>query len=168
MEQKRVQLKSIKFSESLSEETNAFTANIYFDGKKIGYCKNSGQGGETEVHSFPESREKFIECEKFCKTLPPITYGKDLTLPSNVYHIVDELFEEWLEIKSKKKLLKDCENGVCYGSSNLYRIVKWSGYNIKTLLEHPQGKQTLKKTIKEIKDQGNTILNTNLPIEVMG
>ena len=47
-----IQLKSIKFSEHLSEETNAFTANLYVDGKKIGYCRNDGRGGNTLVQPY--------------------------------------------------------------------------------------------------------------------
>lgn len=43
------QLKSVKYSRSLSEETSAFTANIWVDGKKAGYAKNGGFGGPTDV-----------------------------------------------------------------------------------------------------------------------
>jgi len=38
----KVELKNVKFSEHMSEETNAFTADVYVDGKKCGYAKNDG------------------------------------------------------------------------------------------------------------------------------
>lgn len=40
-----ITLKSIKHNKSFSEETLCFTANIYFNGKKIGAIKNGGFGG---------------------------------------------------------------------------------------------------------------------------
>jgi hypothetical protein len=45
-----VSLKSIKHARQLSEETNAFTANVYIDGKKAGHAKNEGFGGSTNVY----------------------------------------------------------------------------------------------------------------------
>lgn len=43
----KIELKKIHFSEQLSEETHAFTANIYINGTHAGYAKNNGRGGAT-------------------------------------------------------------------------------------------------------------------------
>jgi hypothetical protein len=38
------ELKNIQVAEFLSEETTAFAADVYIDGKKVGYCSNNGHG----------------------------------------------------------------------------------------------------------------------------
>lgn len=43
-------LKAIKISKNMSEETLAFTANVYLNNRKIGSCKNEGMGGPTNVY----------------------------------------------------------------------------------------------------------------------
>ena len=40
-----IELKRLKIAQSLSEETLAFTADIYLDGKKVGDVSNRGNGG---------------------------------------------------------------------------------------------------------------------------
>lgn len=44
-----ITLKSIKISRSMSEETLAYTANVFLNNKKIGYASNDGNGGSTHV-----------------------------------------------------------------------------------------------------------------------
>lgn len=50
----KVELKKVQFSERMSEETYCFSADIYFNGKNIGYCENRGHGGSTDVHCNPK------------------------------------------------------------------------------------------------------------------
>lgn len=45
-----ITFKSFKHHKSLSEETNAFTAKVYFEGRYIGDAKDTGQGGEVDFH----------------------------------------------------------------------------------------------------------------------
>ena len=54
-----LQLKNVHFSERLSQETNAFAADVFFNGKKVGYAENSGHGGCTNVGAYPEKRDEF-------------------------------------------------------------------------------------------------------------
>lgn len=42
-------LRSIKIAKHLSEETTAFTATVYIDGKKAGFARNDGRGGSNFV-----------------------------------------------------------------------------------------------------------------------
>lgn len=46
----KVQLKRLQVHARLSEETTAFTADVWIDDKRAGYAKNDGHGGETFVH----------------------------------------------------------------------------------------------------------------------
>lgn len=41
----QLELKSIRHSPSLSSDSEAFTANLYVNGKKAGYAKDDGNGG---------------------------------------------------------------------------------------------------------------------------
>lgn len=38
------ELRNVQVAEFLSEETTAFSADIFVDGQRIGYCTNSGKG----------------------------------------------------------------------------------------------------------------------------
>jgi len=49
-----ITLKSIKVHHGLSQETHAYTATIYVDGKRFGTVENAGHGGCYKVH--PDSR----------------------------------------------------------------------------------------------------------------
>ena len=44
-----IELKNVKIAQYLSEETTAFAASIYVDGKKAGTAKNDGHGGPNFV-----------------------------------------------------------------------------------------------------------------------
>lgn len=118
----KIELKNVKFSEHLSEETNAFTANLYVNGKKCGYVRNDGCGGDTMVQNYDgTTRNLFHECEEYCKTLPPRTYkfnGKTHEYPANIENFVDDLFEDWLKQKELKKLEKKMVDSLLWGVPN--------------------------------------------------
>tara|TARA_Y100000310_G_scaffold186462_1_gene186626 strand:- start:883 stop:1344 length:462 start_codon:yes stop_codon:yes gene_type:complete len=44
-----ITLKNVKIYAGLSEETIAFNASVYIDGKKVGDAKNNGHGGANDV-----------------------------------------------------------------------------------------------------------------------
>jgi hypothetical protein len=161
-----LQLKRVEFSERLSQETNAFAADVWFRGKKVGYAQNDGHGGCTYVHSYgPETHEAFHEAEKYAESLPDIVYegrGKfdDLTIKSNLEQQVDRLFQDWLEAKELKI---NSNKGVFYEQPNGgRRILAWKGHTIAKMKKHPMGVMTIKEAVKKLKKEGNKILNTNL------
>jgi len=45
----KIALKNIKVAKHLSEETLAFTATVYLNGKRVGIAQNSGHGGANTV-----------------------------------------------------------------------------------------------------------------------
>jgi len=47
----KLELKAIKYSESLSRETYAFTAKLYVNGKKYADVENNGGGGPNLIHT---------------------------------------------------------------------------------------------------------------------
>ena len=59
----KIELKKLKVAEHLSEETTAYSADVYVNGKCIGYAQNNGQGGETDIRChFPADSSERILC----------------------------------------------------------------------------------------------------------
>jgi len=161
----KIELKNVKFSEHMSEETNAFTADVFVNGKKCGYAKNDGCGGSTNVQSFPETRDLFKQAEDYCKTLPDTVHEvegmKPFVMKSDLESVVDELFETWLNNKELKKLEKKMENHIMWGKpkGSSYVQVKF----LKPLNQIDKGilQSMINKYKKEFKE-GEKFLNTNL------
>lgn len=62
----KIQLKSLKVANHLSEETLAFSATLYVNGKSIGRVKNSGHGGCNEYDNWP-TKEMRDAASEWCK-----------------------------------------------------------------------------------------------------
>jgi hypothetical protein len=165
----KIELKNVKFYESLSEETNCFTADIFFEGKKLGYCKNEGNGGNTDYNLYDYNKIDILKkIEKHFLSLPKkvIKYN-DTTfeIESNFENHIDELFENWLKVREQKKISKGFSKGICYSKNgNIYIIeYKSNGKNvpIEYVMKSEQGKATIKNKVNELKGLGYSILNTN-------
>ena len=159
-----VLLKNIKFSEALSEETNAFTANLYYKGRKCGYVKNEGHGGNTLVQSYPETKKIFENCVEYCNSLPPYTYdfnGREITFNQDIELVVDNLFEEWLRNKERKRMEKRMKTCLIWGIPNGSH---YKSVNFKKPL-NTIDREVLQSYInryKESFEDGEVYLNTNL------
>jgi hypothetical protein len=160
--EKKVELKKVKYYEKMSEETSCFTADIYFNGKKVGLCKNSGNGGETYVYQNLTNQDGYKQFLSYCRSL-----GK------NSVDMCDELFDKYMERryaeKLEKKLKRDQQKGIVYCESsiitNKYNIYYWRN---KTLLEVIEKRPDLvKDMIEKLRSEGNSIFNTNIPKELM-
>jgi len=157
----KIELKQIKFSEAMSEETNAFTANLYINGRKVGYCKNTGQGGCTDYNSdSPALRPIIAEAETYCKALPNIDYG-DFNIKNNLEHVIDQCLEAWLEAKEAKKFERKMLKAIMVG---IPKAGQYGIYNFKIPLSAIPLTQ-LQASIERIKaklEPNEIILNTNL------
>ena len=157
----KIELKSIKFSEALSEETNAFTANLYINGKLAGYCKNQGHGGCTDYYGIEKHSSDIIkEAEAYCKAQPDIDFGT-FTVPNNLEHTIDLLLEDWLKAKEAKKLERKMKTCVLVGIPD---NPNYGVYNFKRPLSSlpvPQLQASIGR-IKAKLHEGEVILNTNL------
>ena len=157
----KIELKSIRFSEAMSEETNAFTANLYVNGKLAGYCKNTGQGGCTDYYGIEKASSDIIkEAEAYCESLPDIDYGT-FTIKNNLEHTIDQLLEDWLKAKETKKLERKMKTCILVGIPN---DSSYGVYNFKQPLSNVK-LVLLQDSIKRIKNnlhKGEVILNTNL------
>lgn len=162
----KVELRSIKVYDQMSEETTAFTAEIYVDGKKIGYTKNEGHGGCTDAYPYPEHHSKFNELCSYLESQPDIVYPEDeypeLSLKCNLEHWIDFQISEYLKERENKKLIKHCETAICYKVIGGYARVSWGKYTIKELLNGTVGRETIQKKVNELKSKGFEVLNKNL------
>jgi hypothetical protein len=164
----KIELKNIKFSEALSQETNAFVADIYVNGQKVAYAKSDGNGGSTFYQSYQGKQTMVNEVEKYCLSLPSINnYGFEIKM--DLEFKINLLFEEWLkekeQIKFNKKLEKDSLKGICIKTDNGYSLINWKGQTIETMINHPQGIIIIKNKLKELIKDGKEILNKNIPKE---
>jgi hypothetical protein len=158
----KIELKKISFSERNSEETNCFAADLYIDGKKIGYCKNSGQGGCTEYQGYTKADNKLIEkAEAYCKTLPKVKYG-NMEWEQSLEGVIDEIVDNYLKAKEEAKRIKIYDRAICYGvpNGNSYRMASWKNRTLAQI-----DKINLQRVYNDVKSKlgkGEVILNTNL------
>lgn len=163
----KFELKTIKFIEEMSEETNCFYAKLYINKKFVADVRNDGQGGCTWVQGFDkESIERLAEAEKYLSQQPKkkcdvYDYEYFRTIESEV----DDLFAEWLNIQETKKLQKKMEKGILYGNKYAYTIISWN-VPLKAMLMTDKGKEIIRNKIIQLRVEQQTILNTNIPQEL--
>lgn len=160
----RIKLKNVKYSARFSEETYAFQADIFFDNKKIGFASNRGVGGSTDCNLWDgeaKTKEAFKNMEEYCNSLGIEGYGNKLEW------VVDDLFQNWLTNQSIKR---DEKKGVLYGDTTKYTIQTFisNGKRISMadLIKKEEGIKLLKNFCSKIKEEGHTVLNTNLPFSI--
>lgn len=175
----KIELKKIAFYERMSEETNAFTADIYVNGVKTGYAKNDGRGGCTWYHAFEGKENLLKEAEAYAKTLPPIPYDfgdRKTTIEVDLEFLINDLLEKHLATKENakfaKKREKACLTNIVYGVENgaSYKSVGWKNFTIEQLLKMPKGVEAIKNAIVKVKGElkeGEKILNKNIPEELL-
>lgn len=164
----KIELKKIHISERLSEETTAFVADLYINGKKAGEAKNDGHGGATFYQAYDaQGRELVAEAEAYCKTLPPKRYPasdgmRAFEVIMDLENFIDNLIEEELKKKELKKFTKKFANHIIWGipDGDVFNQVKFK----RNFL--PRDREQLQKYIDEqVKPklkEGEQILNTNL------
>jgi len=164
----RIELKSLKIYEAMSEETIAFTADVFIEGKKVAYAKNDGHGGSTYYHSYPNAnRDILAAAEKYCEGLPKDKHGFSQSLESVIDEWVYRVYNEKENAKHQKKLEKNCLKGICFGTPDSYQIFSWTGWELKDLLTTLYGRSIIKEKIKQLKSEGQQILNTNIPADLL-
>ncbi len=160
----KVELKKIEYSERMSEEIMCFVADLYINGKKVGYCKNNGHGEPNEYHSDNKENNLIIkEVENYCNTLPKVKVdGYDFIYQPSLETMIDDFLTDWLKKKDEKKMKKLFNTAIVIGIPNGY---SYSYFNFKTpLSKYDKGKlqqAILKIQTNHCKD-GIVILNDNL------
>ena len=134
----KVELKNVKIAEFLSEETTAFTASVYIDGKRAGSVENHGTGGNNNVFLEKEYRQPFAD---YISTLPPeppmADYPELGSLDINEDYFFSLLLQDWQQQNDIRRWAR--KNLVCKPKG-----VKAAEYTLFTLpaivLDHPQAR----------------------------
>ena len=160
----KVELKKIEYSERMSEETMCFAADLYINGKNVGYCKNDGHGGPNDYNgNTKEDKQLIRECEEYCKTLPKQKAdGYDFMYQPSLETMIDDFLTNWLKKKDEKKMKKLFTTAIVIGIPN---ADKYSYFNYKKPLSTID-KGKLQQAVMNIKTNhckdGIVILNDNL------
>lgn len=162
-------LKKFEHIESRSDETNCFGAILCVNGKPFADCGNGGCGGPTDVHIRPECRELGQEIEAFLKTQPKVQpEGHNFELELDLEYIVDDLVYKTLLEKERSKMMAKTKSNLVFKSpAGHYILGGWKKQTIESMLKHPQGPCLIKKKIAEELAKGYTLLNKNIPDELL-
>jgi hypothetical protein len=156
LDKMKLELKNIAHSPRLSQETEAFAADLWVNNKKVAYVENSGHGGCTNYNTYDVSLRPLLkEVEDFCKGLPPEDFnGHKLNM--DLEFMIDKMLYDWIEYKDYKKAL------IYRTKEGVKMECKWNGYTITKLLQTGSGVGTIRRKVIDLKSKGCTILNTNL------
>ena len=169
----KIELKNLKINQAFSEETTCFTADVFINGKKVGYARNDGRGGCKIVQAYPNQHDLLIEAEKFCSELPKRIFeygGNKHEFSQSLEHIVDDLVFEKGKEKEQKKIQKLCENHIVFGKPNgfSYKVISFNGKpKFTDLMKTIQGQKSLENLVERVKvelKEGEEIFNKNLDL----
>lgn len=166
----RIELINVEIFEKMSQETTAFTADLYINNIKAGHARNDGIGGATYYQAYnPKGQDLIRSAESYCNLLPPMVFGphrpgdRPITVPMSLDKHVDNLISKFL-------FEKDMKHGIVFGKSyNQYSVMRFN-HAIDNMLKNPDGVEFLKQVIEDVTGQlkeGQRILNTNLPSVLM-
>jgi hypothetical protein len=98
----KIELRRVSYFARLSQETSAYAADIWIDGKKRGTVENAGQGGPDNIHP----RELEDELNAYAKTLPPLTFEEgEEPLEQNAETLLGSLLTRWIAARDLKRML---------------------------------------------------------------
>jgi hypothetical protein len=111
----KIELRKMKSAPSMSQETNAFTAEVWVDGVRRGTARNDGHGGPNHV----EPASLALEIEAHARTLPPVKvpWGRgELEMCGDL--LLGRMVQRALEGKRLERMLKTktvlLKGGKCY------------------------------------------------------
>lgn len=172
-----IKLKNIHVDFRLSEETNAFTANLFIDGKNVGTAINDGHGGMTNCRAKDQKGAALIrEAEIWCEQLPPevvkLEDGSGHNLSISLDYYVDKLVDEHIAKREQARFERLMGNSVIFGIPDEveYRRIKFS-HPIRDLLKSEAGFAALKsailnKVLPALGKKGK-IQNRNIPQDII-
>lgn len=164
-----IRLSKVKVFDELSQETIAFTAEVFIGDKKVASARNDGGGGMTMLHPVDVAGQQLIiEAEKWLKE--PQT-GAKVGKFYNLSDYVDALLTPYLAALDKadyeRTVRKEMNKGILYGEPYVSLFCRPLSNTVNQICATEAGMNTLMKAIKddivpEFKD-GWKILNQNLP-----
>lgn len=107
----RVTLKKVHYAKFASEETNCFSADVYFDGQYAGTARNDGHGG-CNMWDYGKKAPGWVPLVEYAASLPaetdpdlPMIDGKPWSMQPDPDYVVDNALEAWLDDRELTRLL---------------------------------------------------------------
>ena len=150
MPEGKVELRRITYNARLSEETAAFAADVWIDGKKVGDVRNDGHGG-CNFYS-PHTLRNDLQLIAASTLAPEEGWGGE-PIPADDETLVAKLLDAFLLKRDLDRLLK----------SRVLYVDGGSLYQTKSVKD-PVMKQRL---IEACKAKGFAVLNTLPEAEVL-
>lgn len=105
-----IELRKVKISEWASRETTCFEAEVWVNGKKLGWVGNDGHGG---MHDADMEVVKVLS--EYAATLPERPWGfTEGTFKPNFETVVDDLLDEHNRQKDVKSFMRKRTKNVLY------------------------------------------------------
>jgi hypothetical protein len=102
----KIELKNIKHTAWMSEETHCYQASLYVDGEHWGTVSNEGHGGCDNFRGLERDWADIRELNKRIKeTYEPYTY-ESYTLEQNLEMVCGDLVNQWLRDKDFNRAMK--------------------------------------------------------------
>ena len=106
----KVELKRVKIANNMSQETVAFTADLWVNSAKIADLRNDGRGGPNHIMPIMVKNEstidRLMEFVKWCEAQPPYKDGGygDITMTADFY--IALMLEKYQEAQQLKRWCK--------------------------------------------------------------
>ena len=101
-----IELKNIKHTAWMSEETHCYQATLYVDGVKWGTVSNQGHGGCDDLHGENKSYDEIKELnDRIEETYEPYQY-EGYTLKKDLDMVCADLVNQWLRDKDFNRAMK--------------------------------------------------------------
>jgi hypothetical protein len=105
-----ITLRNISYNARLSQETNAFAADIYVDGKKFAEVRNDGWGGSDLITPYGKLTYRDVEAleKRIKETCPKVPSGfSDVSdMEPDLELICGDIMDRWIARRSFSKVLK--------------------------------------------------------------
>ena len=167
----KIEVKNIKINKSFSQETVCFKADVYVDNVKVAWCKNDGNGGNTNYGAYSEDKQAILaKVEAYAKTLPAKKF-QDFELDSSLENIIDDAvdneFNQREKASASKKIDKLTINNIVFGpvDKSYYKSLGFGKYTLEQVMKSTNGPAAMEKLITRVKSEmkpNEIIFNNNL------
>lgn len=101
----KISFRKFKTSEAASEETNFFTGDVYYDGRRIGSARNDGCGGMAIFHRFADVRPADLDAAYAEAAARTTTFDED-NKPLLLEEWIDALAGREITVLSDERAIK--------------------------------------------------------------
>jgi hypothetical protein len=172
-----IKLRNIHVDLRLTEETNAFTADLFINGKNVGTASNDGHGEMTICRAKDRKGAELIrEAEIWCEQLPPEEVkdddGSTHSYSISLDYYLDRTIDEHIAKREQARFEKLMDNSIIFGipGGAEYGRLKFK-HSIRDLVKTELGIGLLRSTIvKKVLPElveNKKILNRNIPQDIV-